>query len=54
MTRGPHVWIPAESVLSFQLDQPLAVGTGRFVDDRGYDENGYHYHNGYYDRGGGR
>lgn len=53
-TRGAVVRIPAESILTFRLDKPLEIATGRFRDDNGYDDHGNHYHNGYYDRGGGR
>jgi len=40
VTRGSRVRIPAESVLTFRLDQPLALG----IADNGYDRNGRHYH----------
>ena len=53
-TRGHEVHIPPESILTFHLEDPLQVATGRYSRDNGYDENGYHYHDGYYDRGGGR
>jgi hypothetical protein len=43
-TRGREVHVPAESVLTFRIDQPLRVG----VPDRGVDRDGYHYHD-YYD-----
>ena len=49
-TRGQALRIPAETVLSFRLDQPLALGTGKYRNDNGYDRDGYHYHNGYYRR----
>jgi len=38
-TRGSRVHIPAESVLTFQLQQPLTVAP-----DPGYMRNGLHYH----------
>jgi hypothetical protein len=39
-TRGKRVHIPAESLLTFQLQQPLNLAP-----DRGYTRNGQHYHN---------
>ncbi len=54
LTRGRIVDIPPESVIDFRLDRPLTVSSGYFDEDRGYDRDGYHYHNGYYDRRGGR
>jgi len=39
-TRGKRVCIPAESLLTFQLQQPLNLAP-----DRGYTRNGQHYHN---------
>jgi len=50
VTRGHALHIPAESVLSFRLEQPLEVATGRYERDNGYDRDGYHYHNDYYRR----
>jgi hypothetical protein len=38
-TRGKQVHVPAESVLTFQLQQPLIVAP-----DPGYTRNGRHYH----------
>ena len=38
-TRGKRVHVPAESVLTFQLQQPLSLAP-----DRGYRRNGQHYH----------
>jgi threonine dehydrogenase-like Zn-dependent dehydrogenase len=38
-TRGKRVHVPAESVLTFQLRQPLEL-----VPDRGYTRDGQHYH----------
>ena len=38
-TRGKRVRVPAESVLTFQLQQPLAVAP-----ERGYTRGGQHYH----------
>lgn len=40
MTRGKSVRVPAESVLTFRLDNALQVGTA----DTGYTRNGRHYH----------
>lgn len=39
LTRGKAVHIPSESVLTFQLQQPLNVNA-----DTGYTRNGRHYH----------
>jgi hypothetical protein len=50
ITRGRAVRIPAETVLTFRLDQPLQIGTGRYSQDNGYDRDGNHYHNDYYRR----
>ncbi len=52
VTRGEHLYIPAETVIDFRLDQPLHIGHGRYERDNGYDRDGYHYHNDYYRRGG--
>ncbi|MBV8552797.1 MAG: hypothetical protein JOY54_15995 [Acidobacteriaceae bacterium] len=38
-TRGSRVHVPAESVLTFQLQQPLHLAA-----DPGYTHNGHHYH----------
>ena len=38
-TRGKRVHVPAESVLTFQLQQPLTLAP-----DRGYKRAGQHYH----------
>jgi hypothetical protein len=40
VTRGRNVNVPAESLLTFRLDQSLRVGGP----DRGRDRNGAHYH----------
>ncbi len=40
LTRGKAVKVPVESLLTFRLEQPLAVGTA----DRGYARRGRHYH----------
>ena len=40
VTRGRNVNVPAESLLTFRLDQPLRVGGP----DRGRDRKGQHYH----------
>jgi hypothetical protein len=49
-TRGHSVWVPAESILRFRLNQPLVVANGP---DNGYMRDGRHYHNDYnrYDNG---
>jgi len=39
-TRGRRVRIPAESILTFRLEQPLMMG----VSDRGIDRDRNHYH----------
>jgi hypothetical protein len=39
LTRGNSVHIPAETVLSFRLDRPLAI-----YQDGGYERDGQHYH----------
>jgi len=49
-TRGRAVRVPAETVVTFRLDEPLRVAVAPYNEDRGYDENGTHYHNGYYRR----
>ena len=43
LTRGRSVSVPAESLLTFQLAQPLQAG----IADSGYMRNGHHYHHGY-------
>lgn len=50
LTRGKAVRIPAESVLTFRLEQPLDLGRGAWERDNGYDRNGNHYHDDYYHR----
>ena len=50
LTRGKAVRVPAESVLTFRLEQPFQVGTGNYGRDNGYDRNGNHYHDDYYHR----
>jgi len=50
LTRGRAVRVPAESVLTFRLEQPLDVGRGAYSRDNGYDRNGVHYHDDYYHR----
>jgi len=40
LTRGRNVNVPAESLLTFRLSQPLTAG----VPDTGYIRNGRHYH----------
>ena len=39
VTRGSHVRIPGESIVTFSLERPLTV-----VADNGYDRDGRHYH----------
>jgi hypothetical protein len=50
LTKGSAINIPAESVLTFRVDQPLQLGTGRWSRDNGYDRDGNHYHDNYYHR----
>ena len=50
VTRGKAVNVPSETVLTFRLDEPLRVAVDPYTEDRGYDENGSHYHNNYYRR----
>lgn len=38
--RGRAVRVPRDSVLTFRIDRPMEMG----VADRGYDRDGYHYH----------
>jgi hypothetical protein len=40
LTRGRSVRLPAESVLTFRLEQPLQMASA----DRGFNRNGRHYH----------
>jgi len=40
ITQGPTVNVPAESSLTFSLQQPLTLG----VADTGYTRDGVHYH----------
>lgn len=42
LTRGKNVNVPAESLVTFRLEQPLQTSV-----DRGFSRNGTHYHNGY-------
>jgi hypothetical protein len=39
-TRGRDVRVPAESVVTFQLQSPLVIN----IPDSGYEQSGYHYH----------
>lgn len=48
LTRGREVHIPAESVLTFRLEQPLDLGHGRWAHDEGENRDGHHYHDNYY------
>jgi hypothetical protein len=50
LTRGEAIRVPAETVISFRLEQPLQMAVDPYTQDTGYDENGYHYHNNYYHR----
>ena len=43
-TRGRAVFVPAESIVTFHLNQPLRVFNGP---DNGYMRDGRHYHNDY-------
>jgi len=43
LTRGRSVYPPAESLVTFRLEQPLKTG----VPDPGFSRNGVHYHSGY-------
>jgi hypothetical protein len=45
LTRGSSVKVPAESLVTFRLEQPLRAG----IADDGYTANGIHYHRGYSD-----
>jgi hypothetical protein len=40
VTRGGNVRVPAETLLTFRIDQPLAVGPA----DNGFTRDGRHYH----------
>jgi hypothetical protein len=40
LTRGKAVKVPAESLLTFRLEQPLGIGAA----DNGFTRNGRHYH----------
>lgn len=50
LTRGHTVRVPAETVLSFRLEQPFELGSGDYSRDRGFDRDGNHYHDNYYRR----
>src|SRR5207248_2439456 len=43
LTRGRRVNLPAESLVTFRLEQALQTGAA----DRGFSRNGQHYHSGY-------
>jgi len=43
LTRGKNIRVPAESLVTFRLEQPLRTG----VPDNGFSRNGLHYHSGY-------
>jgi hypothetical protein len=45
LTRGKNIDVPAESLLTYRLSQPLRAGYA----DTGYYRNGTHYHPGYGD-----
>jgi len=45
LTRGGTIKVPAESLLTFRLSQPLRAGSV----DRGFNRNGQHYHSSYSD-----
>jgi hypothetical protein len=40
VTRGKALNIPAESVITFRLEQPLVIAAG----ERGFERDGHHYH----------
>jgi hypothetical protein len=44
LTRGRQVRVPAESILTFQLQRPLVVG----VADHGFDRDGDHFHDNFH------
>jgi hypothetical protein len=48
LARGKTVRIPAESVLTFRLNQPLKLGRRTYATDRGENRNGQRYHDNYY------
>jgi hypothetical protein len=48
LTRGREVHIPAESILTFRLEEPLDIARGHWAHDRGENRDGYHYHDDYY------
>lgn len=50
VTRGHAVRVPAETVLTFRLEEPLRLAVDPYTQDRGYDEDGNHYHTNYYRR----
>jgi hypothetical protein len=50
LTKGQAIRVPAESLLSFRLEQPLQIATGRYQQDNGYYRDGLHYHDDYYNR----
>ncbi len=45
LTRGKNIEVPAESILTYRLSQPLRAGFA----DTGYYRNGTHYHSTYSD-----
>lgn len=48
LTHGKAVRVPAETILSFRIEQPLELGRGAYSRDNGYDRDGHHYHDDYY------
>jgi len=50
LTRGKAVRVPAETALTFRLEQPLEIGRGAYSRDNGYDRDGAHYHDDYFHR----
>jgi len=40
LTQGREVRVPAESIVTFQIQSPLLIN----IPDNGYEQNGYHYH----------
>jgi len=47
LTKGGRIKVPAESLLTFRLSEPLRAGSV----DRGFSRNGQHFHSSYSDAG---
>jgi hypothetical protein len=43
VTRGKNIIVPAETLVTFRLEQSLSTG----INDTGFSRNGNHYHSGY-------